>query len=1167
MSPAAAGRKRNAECGRRHSAFSIQHSAFSIQLACAALLALVPSGVQGQPATPEAVPALASPAEEISRDTVLARLKRIEESDSLDAAAKARLQELYGQALRELDQASRRLAEAAGFEQMIKSEPQQLRQVKEELASLPSAPTVTEPAGADLNQLQQELKNAEDAVAKAKEALAGLEAEPKRRAARKREIPGLLSSMREQLAQTTQQILALKKQEDPSALASAERTLMVARRQRIQQELAALEQEAAAYDATTELLRLRRDVAAARRLLAEETEKQWREIAHRRSQEKAQDDTETARLEAERTLPALRPLADARHALASENKAVSARLPQVSQELEEVKATLEKLTKQYTRTRERVNAAGLTYAIGLLLRSQRAALPDLGYHERARRARRSEIRDTQLRLLELEDRRSEMASPERQVRTEMDRLGPLPDGVEAGDLEPIVRDLLAKQRDQLDELISNYDSYFEMLVAQDEADGQLIKEIAAYAKYIDERAFWIGSTAPLRPSDLRLAGMALAWLAAPQNWAQVFQALLVDAVTKPLLNLLAICLLAVLFYKRRYLRAVLNQTGEVARQSTLCRILPTFTALGATLLLAAAWPALLWYVGWRLVNSLTTSEFVGAVAAGLIRAAVVYFPLEFTRQVCRQNGLAEAHFRWPAGGLASIRTNLKWLAPSVLPLVFAAATLRIQSNRGFENSLGRMCLIAEFLLVAVFFHRVLRPSGDFFRHVLAYGDDGWLYRFRHIWYLLGVLSPLALAGLSGLGYDYTANELAAHLRRTVYVPLALILAAAFLLRWVMVVRRRLAITRARQRNTAEPPEAAAAAEDSQAASGPAPCEPQVDLTTVSQQTRRLIRALLVAVGILCVWYIWVDALPALGILKEVPIWPVSAWGDGRVAGPGGPVGITLADIGLTVLIVVVTLIAARNISGLLEIAVLQHLPMEAGTRYAIATVSRYVTIVVGLVFACGVLGIRWSTVQWLVAAVSVGLGFGLQEIFANFVSGLVLLFERPVRVGDIVTIGDVTGTVSRIQIRATTIRNWDRKELIVPNKEFITGRLLNWTLSDRVNRLVVNVGIAYGSDTERARDLLQKIARDHPLILNDPAPLVTFEEFRDSTLHFVLRCFLPTLENRLRVIHDLHTQIHRVFREQGIEIAFPQCDIHVRSAGLVLQAGGDGIDRDSLSAA
>jgi potassium efflux system protein len=175
------------------------------------------------------------------------------------------------------------------------------------------------------------------------------------------------------------------------------------------------------------------------------------------------------------------------------------------------------------------------------------------------------------------------------------------------------------------------------------------------------------------------------------------------------------------------------------------------------------------------------------------------------------------------------------------------------------------------------------------------------------------------------------------------------------------------------------------------------------------------------------------------------------------------------------------------------------------------------------------------------------LGFGLQEIFANFVSGLILLFERPIRIGDVITLEDVTGTVTRIQIRATTITDWDRKELVVPNKDLITGRLLNWTLGDRVNRLVINVGVAYGSDTRQVHELLLQIADQHPDVLEDPAPLVTFEAFGDSTLNFVLRCYLSSLGDRLPTLHDLNSAIHEQFATAGIEIAFPQRDLHIRS--------------------
>jgi potassium efflux system protein len=346
------------------------------------------------------------------------------------------------------------------------------------------------------------------------------------------------------------------------------------------------------------------------------------------------------------------------------------------------------------------------------------------------------------------------------------------------------------------------------------------------------------------------------------------------------------------------------------------------------------------------------------------------------------------------------------------------------------------------------------------------------------------------------------------------------------------------------------------------------------LNAIGLQTRQLLQVgfvLAVAGGL---WAIWVDVFPALGVLDRVKLWErattqTAAAAAGKQAGVGEAVGdgaagenarqeapallqpeqqwVTLKHLVIAGVILVVTFLAIRNIPGLLELMLLQRLPLDAGARYATITIFRYAITIVGIVIACKTLGIRWSDYQWLVAAATVGLGFGLQEIFANFVSGLIVLLERPIRVGDIVTVEGVTGIVSKIRMRATTVTNWDRQEFVVPNKEFVTGRLLNWTLSNPVNRIVVNVGVAYGSDTAKVQELLLQVAHNHPLILDDPAPLATFEGFGDSTLNFVLRCYLPDFDKRLVTIHELHSEVARAFAESGIEIAFPQRDIHVRS--------------------
>jgi potassium efflux system protein len=162
-----------------------------------------------------------------------------------------------------------------------------------------------------------------------------------------------------------------------------------------------------------------------------------------------------------------------------------------------------------------------------------------------------------------------------------------------------------------------------------------------------------------------------------------------------------------------------------------------------------------------------------------------------------------------------------------------------------------------------------------------------------------------------------------------------------------------------------------------------------------------------------------------------------------------------------------------------------------------------------------------------------------------------------VRVGDTVTVGGTSGTVTRIRIRATTITDWDRKELLIPNKEFVTGQIVNWTLTDTIMRIVIPVGVAYGSDTRRAREILVQLADENTRVLQDPKPRALFLGFGDSVLNLDLRAYVANLEDLLPAKDELHTAIDEAFKKAGIEIAFPQQDIHIRTIGAALPLRDD----------
>ena len=227
---------------------------------------------------------------------------------------------------------------------------------------------------------------------------------------------------------------------------------------------------------------------------------------------------------------------------------------------------------------------------------------------------------------------------------------------------------------------------------------------------------------------------------------------------------------------------------------------------------------------------------------------------------------------------------------------------------------------------------------------------------------------------------------------------------------------------------------------------------------------------------------------------------------------------------------------------------LQHIVLDRGSRDAIVTLIGYVGFVIALLVALKMAEVNLTGLAWISAALALGIGFGMQEIASNFVSGLILLFERPIRAGDFVTIGDTQGFVRSIRIRATEIETLDNRNVLVPNSELVSGRVTNWVLRDTYGRVLVNVGVAYGSDVEKVRDILERVARDHPEVITDgsaPAPRALFMGFGDSSLDFELRVRVKHIERRFSILSDLNFAIDKAFREAGVTIPFPQRDLHI----------------------
>jgi len=261
----------------------------------------------------------------------------------------------------------------------------------------------------------------------------------------------------------------------------------------------------------------------------------------------------------------------------------------------------------------------------------------------------------------------------------------------------------------------------------------------------------------------------------------------------------------------------------------------------------------------------------------------------------------------------------------------------------------------------------------------------------------------------------------------------------------------------------------------------------------------------------------------------------------------GSFSIALGNIIIFVISIWLAIIISRFVRFILDGDVLPRLDLPRGVPGAISIITSYLIIGFGIIVAIMGAGINLNSFALLAGALGVGIGFGLQNIVNNFISGLILIFERPIQIGDAVQVEELSGRVTHIGIRSSTIKTWDGAEVIVPNGNLISNKLINWTLSDQRRRIEIKVGVAYGSDVSLVMETLLECAKQNEKIIEYPAPQVLFDDFADSSLNFELRCWTADFASWVEIRSEIRVAIDKVFKEKNIEIPFPQRDLHIKS--------------------
>lgn len=1082
---------------------------------------------------------------ELSVEAIQRKIKQVETATNLEEPVRKSLLETYQTALEHVQTAEEYLDKATEFRKATDKAPEQLERLKAKLGGPKPdlRPQITPEMG--LAEMQQALSEAEEAFEKLQKRLAELQDEPKRRTDRRIEIAKLQEAAISQLDEVEKlhdAAPAAGGATDPAVAAT--RVLLSARRHALEHELKVYQEELRHYELTGDLLEARRDHALVLSEHIEQHVKAWRSAVNDRRRLEAEEETKAAQEALQHVHAAARRLAEENAALAAQRQELTGRIDAALNELDSLKKQVDDLHKLFNGAKERVKRVGLTESIGLLLRKHRETIPDIAEHQHLISERKAEISKLSLQVVDLEEKRATLA----RIDEETDRI--LAEAKQAGQGKKApsaaeIREFLVTMKNYVDELIQDANTQLETLAKLDTKELELVVAAREYSEFTEEYILWIRSARLPQPGDAAQLREAVAWIVAPQRWSAVGEAFVSDTRTHTVAYLASLIAVLSLVFSQRFWRKLLRTAGRDAGLKHKSTIWPTILALVATLLLSAVWPLTLWMAGWRLMHLAGRSEFLVALARALEGGALFLMTINFTRHLCRTLGLGEAHFEWPQSGLTTVRRSMWWLTAAGLPLAGIVLMTEAQGDEAIKSTLGRLAFVALQGLLAVSAYRVWQGPHGLARVIASSDADRWWIRVCRVGHVTSLAAPVVLAAAAIVGYYYTAVQLAQRLLVTSWLGGGLLVVDAVLCRWLLLAYRDLAMQRLREQRAAEA--LARSADEHQA--DPDAAEPTVRLADINHQAHQLLGMALCCAFLIGCSVIWVELSPAVEILDWVQLWPNAFAIIEPAEKPDLSVYIlTLGALVKAVLAALVTVAAARNVPGLIEMTILRRLKLDSGARYAIGAVTQYLISVFGVSLAFGQMGVGWQNVQWLAAALTVGLGFGLQEIFANFISGLLLLVERPIRIGDTVTIGDVTGKVHRIHIRATTITDGDMRELIVPNKEFITGKVINWTLSDTTSRMTIKISVPNGSDPDLVQQLLLAVAASNPLVLKDPPPHALFDEFAGDSLNFTLRVYMGSRDVYNQLRHELNAAINAALQQLNDQPGHADPDGPIRAA-------------------
>ena len=782
---------------------------------------------------------------------------------------------------------------------------------------------------------------------------------------------------------------------------------------------------------------------------------------------------------------------------------------------------LESLTQTQRNIDEQISALQGTLVLSKVINKQKQTLPT----EKINNNLAKSISNVRVNLFEYSQQRDELYNIDDYVRNLTHNLEePL-----TNEENSALNNILKERQKLLDEIIKSLNSQLNLSITIENNQRQALAIGDALQRKLQQQSFWVNSNNPID----------FAWLKAFPALAFAEVGVLTDYVgienVQP--NLLSTVLFTSIFlliallinWKKSTIKDRLASLASRVNTLTNDSHWLTPEAMFWTILLALP-STLMFFTAYNAIGFLFFNDPI-AIGRWGVRVTLYWWFFATVLSLLRPNGLAFRHFGMPQESNRIFQRIIKQSIWIVGLLLVSSIPSQIDEIGYLNDAIGQvMSIIALALCLFVVRPLLNRAIREYQKAKKEEGATNTSISLFRLLRLILVIVPISLIILIILGYYYTAVYLITHLLNSYFVILLWVFGRYFAYRFVAISARRLAYRRLqdKRRKLREQVLENGTKEDE-----------TIKLSVVNQQIYRVTDLIGWVVLFVSLYVIWSDLISVAYYLDGVILWE---------SNEGNQVeSVTLLNLMRASLYMVITYVLIKNITGILEVTVFSKIPLSKGTPQTIITMLTYIIVTFGSVSAFSALGISWTKIQWIFTALSVGLGFGVREIFGSFVSGSILLFERPIRVGDKVTVGQYTGIVTKIRLRSTTLLNSDHMEVVLPNQAFVTDRFINWTLNNTITRLQIFFKVSYDTDLDLMQRLLLQAVNEAPKVLSEPKVEINMLHFGDNALEHELLVFVGELGDRIETMNFLQYRINQLFRENGIRFALNQLDVHLHS--------------------